>query len=122
MVCPRELSKRAQNNSDGGFGLGREVAVNQVIRLQFPDQIVFEVVEANLDPALLIVFKLRGKLIQLLLQSFGFGAGSGLRFQYFNAGQEVQRTGLGAVINNHCRELAENIHWRTVNPGLSARQ
>jgi hypothetical protein len=40
----RELSKRAQNNADGGFGLRREIAVNQVIRLQFPDQFVDEVI------------------------------------------------------------------------------
>ena len=40
----RELSKRAQNNADGGFGLGSEIAVNQVIHLQFPDQIEFEVI------------------------------------------------------------------------------
>ena len=52
MVCPLEMSKRAQHNADGGLGLGREVAVHQFIRLQFPDQIEFEGVEENLDLAL----------------------------------------------------------------------
>ena len=49
------LSQRTQNNADGIFALGRQVAINKVIHLQFPDQIVIELAEADLDLALRVI-------------------------------------------------------------------
>jgi hypothetical protein len=86
---PLKLRKRAQNNADGGLGLRREVAINQVVRLQFPDQIEFEVIEANLDLAFFIIPELGGKQFQLFPQSFSFGIGRGFRLQKLKAGQEI---------------------------------
>ncbi len=40
---------RAENDVDGSFGLGRVFAIHQIVGLQFPDQVVVQIVKAEFD-------------------------------------------------------------------------
>ena len=114
-----KLGNGAQDNPDGGPGMGREGAVHQLVGLKLPEQFVFERVEADLDLAIPVVAEFVREVFELVLQPLFFGGGGVLGFLFF---QEIENQGLGGIVQHQGGELFENLLRRAADPGLPRRQ
>lgn len=129
---PAESRNRTQNDADGGLGPGRQIVIDPFIGLQLPDQIVVEIVEPNLDPAVPIEREVAGNFLDSFVQSrsslFEFRGLS--RFQFAGAlrlfeemqfSDEFQRFEFCPVVEKQIGKILDHLHQAAIGLRLADR-